>query len=42
MFVRANERAKKILDEHQVPPLPKEAEAVIDEILEKRAAERAE
>jgi trimethylamine--corrinoid protein Co-methyltransferase len=42
MHTRANERARRILAEHQVPPLPAEAEAVIEEILEKRAAERGE
>jgi trimethylamine--corrinoid protein Co-methyltransferase len=42
MFTRANERARKILAEHQVPPLPEEAEALIEEILEKRAVERGE
>jgi trimethylamine--corrinoid protein Co-methyltransferase len=40
MFTRANERAKKILEEHEVPPLPEEAEGVIQEILEERAARR--
>jgi trimethylamine--corrinoid protein Co-methyltransferase len=42
MFTRANERARKILAEHEVPPLPAEAEALIEEILEERAAERGE
>jgi len=42
MFTRANERARRILGEHQVPPLPDEAEALIEEILEKRAAERGQ
>jgi trimethylamine--corrinoid protein Co-methyltransferase len=42
MFTRANERARKILAEHEVPPLPEEAEALIEEILEERAAERTE
>jgi trimethylamine--corrinoid protein Co-methyltransferase len=42
MFTRANERAKAILEEHEVPPLPEEAEALIEEILEKRVAERGE
>ena len=37
MFTRANERARKILAEHEVPPLPEEAEAVIAEILAERA-----
>ena len=40
MFTRANERARKILAEHEVPPLPAAAEALIEEILEERAAER--
>lgn len=40
MFTRANERAKRILEEHEVPPLPQEAEDVIQEILEERAAGR--
>ncbi|MGD9147943.1 MAG: trimethylamine methyltransferase family protein [Anaerolineae bacterium] len=36
MAVRANERALKILAEHQVPPLPEAAEQVIAEIIKKR------
>jgi len=40
MFTRANEWAKKTLEEHDVPPLPEEGEAVIREILEERAAGR--
>ena len=36
MFVRANERARKILDEHEVPSLSDEAEAVIAEVLAER------
>ena len=36
MFIRANERAQKILKEHKVSPLPDEAEAVIIEILADR------
>jgi trimethylamine--corrinoid protein Co-methyltransferase len=36
MTARANERAREILAEHQVPPLPDEAEAVIVEVLEAR------
>lgn len=40
MFTRANERARQILEEHQVPPLPEEAEAVIQEVLDERAARR--
>ena len=38
MFTRANERARKILAEHEVSALPEEAEAVIEEVLEERAA----
>ena len=38
MATRANERAKKILAEHQVPPLPEEAERVIAEISKRRQA----
>jgi len=38
MFARANERAKRILEEHRVAPLPEEAEAVIQEILAERAS----
>jgi len=38
MFTRANERAREILDEHQVTPLSEAAEVVIAEILEERAA----
>ena len=34
---RANERARRILREHQVPPLPAAAEAVIAEVLRERA-----
>ena len=37
MAVRANERARQILDEHEVPPLSEEAEKTIAEVLEKRA-----
>ncbi len=37
MFTRANERAREILDEHVVPPLQEEAEAVIAEVLAERA-----
>lgn len=33
---RANERAKSLLTEHQVPPLPEEAEAIIEEVLAER------
>jgi trimethylamine--corrinoid protein Co-methyltransferase len=37
---RANERAKKWLEEHQVPPLPDQAEAVIQEVLAEREEQR--
>jgi len=33
---RANQRARKLLEEHQVPPLPEEAESVITDILAER------
>lgn len=42
MFTRANQRAKMLLAEHEVPSLPAEAEVVIEETLERRVAERAE
>ncbi|MDY7039416.1 MAG: trimethylamine methyltransferase family protein [Chloroflexota bacterium] len=38
MFTRANERAREILEKHEVPSLPEEAEAVIAEVLKERAA----
>jgi trimethylamine--corrinoid protein Co-methyltransferase len=38
MTVRANERARQILAEHEVPPLPEAAEEVIAEVLKKRGA----
>jgi len=38
MFARANERARKLLTDHQLPPLSAEAEAVIVDVLAKRAA----
>jgi trimethylamine--corrinoid protein Co-methyltransferase len=38
MTARANERAREILAEHEVPPLPDEAEKVIAEVLEERKA----
>jgi trimethylamine:corrinoid methyltransferase-like protein len=38
MVARANERAREILAEHQVPPLPEAAEEVIDEVLKEREA----
>jgi len=37
MATRANERARKILTEHPVPPLPEAAERVIAEVLADRA-----
>ena len=37
MFTRANERAREILAEHEVPPLPEKAEAVIRDVLAERA-----
>jgi trimethylamine--corrinoid protein Co-methyltransferase len=37
MAARANERAREILDEHEVPPLPDEAEEVISDVLEQRS-----
>lgn len=41
MFTRANERVREILAEHEVSPLPQEAEDVFAEILKERA-EQAE
>ena len=38
IFARANGRAREILEEHEVPPLSEEAEAVIAEVLAERAA----
>jgi trimethylamine--corrinoid protein Co-methyltransferase len=38
MATRANERAREILAEHKVPPLPEEAERVIAEIVKRREA----
>jgi trimethylamine--corrinoid protein Co-methyltransferase len=38
MTARANERARAILAEHKVPPLPKAGERVIAEVLERRNA----
>lgn len=37
MAARANERAREILETHQVPPLPDPAEAAIDQVLSSRA-----
>ena len=36
MTARANERARQVLAEHEVPPLPDEAEEAITEVLKKR------
>jgi trimethylamine--corrinoid protein Co-methyltransferase len=36
MAARANERARQILAEHEVPPLPQEAEKTIAEVLKRR------
>jgi trimethylamine--corrinoid protein Co-methyltransferase len=36
MSTRANERAREVLAEHEVPPLPKAAEEVISEVLKRR------
>jgi trimethylamine--corrinoid protein Co-methyltransferase len=38
MAARANERARSILSQHEVPPLPQAAEAMIQEVLKKRAS----
>ena len=38
MFTRANERAREILDEHEVTQLSEDAESVITEVLAERAA----
>jgi trimethylamine--corrinoid protein Co-methyltransferase len=38
MRTRANERAREILAQHQVSPLPEEAEEVIADVLERRKA----
>jgi trimethylamine--corrinoid protein Co-methyltransferase len=40
MFARANERARKILAEHEVPPLPEEAESVFADVLAERRSQR--
>ncbi len=40
MATRANERAREILAEHEVPPLPEEAEKVIAKVLEERESRR--
>jgi trimethylamine--corrinoid protein Co-methyltransferase len=38
MTIRANERARQVLAEHQVPSLPEEAEQMIAEVLDRRPA----
>lgn len=38
MYTRANERAREILAEHEVAPLPGDAEVVIKDVLAKRSA----
>jgi trimethylamine--corrinoid protein Co-methyltransferase len=38
MFTRANERARKILEEHEVQTLPEDADVVISDVLSERAA----
>jgi len=38
---RANERARQILDEHRVPPLPEAAEEEINQVLAEREAARS-
>ena len=38
MYTRANERAREIMAEHEVPPLSKDVESVITEVLAERAA----
>ena len=38
MTARANERARQILEQHEVPPLPQEAEKAIAEVLKERSA----
>jgi trimethylamine---corrinoid protein Co-methyltransferase len=40
IFTRANERANQILAEHEVLPLPEEAEKVIAEVLEERNSKK--
>ncbi|MGD2159161.1 MAG: trimethylamine methyltransferase family protein, partial [Anaerolineales bacterium] len=39
MYTRANELARSILSDHEVPPLPESAETVINEVLGKRNQE---
>ena len=40
MATRANDWARRILDEHQVPPLSEAAEAAIADVLRRRARDR--
>jgi trimethylamine:corrinoid methyltransferase-like protein len=40
MTTRANERARQILAEHEVPPLPEAAEEAIAAVLKAREAAR--
>ena len=40
MFTRANERARKILEEHKVPPLSEGTEEMIAEVLAERAGDK--
>lgn len=42
MYQRANEKAREILEEAEVPPLPNEAEVVIEEIFAERKQAREE
>ena len=37
ILMRANERVREILAQHEVPPLPEEAEAVFAQVIEERA-----
>jgi trimethylamine:corrinoid methyltransferase-like protein len=41
MTARANERAREIIAEQEVPPLSEEAEGEITEVLARRAAAQA-
>ena len=38
MATRANERARQILEQHEVPALPQAAEEVIADIIKRRGA----
>jgi trimethylamine--corrinoid protein Co-methyltransferase len=40
MFMRANERARTILAEHQVPPVPEDAESMFADVLAERNRQR--